>query len=102
MADASGPANVTALTVGTTSQVVSAARPRRCLSIHNQSTTATVYIAFDRPAVAAATAGQFTVGPIGVVGGVAQIWWWDGSGFVPANQINMIASAAATPVTVVE
>jgi hypothetical protein len=104
MTDASGPANVTAVTAGIASSVISAAKPRRYLGIFNQSTTAAVYIAFDRPALAAPTAGQLTLEPIGetpVIGGVPQIEW-DGSGFVPGNQINLVASAAGTPVTLIE
>jgi uncharacterized membrane protein YedE/YeeE len=101
MAGASGPANVTAVTAGIASAVVSAAHPRRYLGIFNQSTTATVYIAFGQPAVAVATAGQLTLLPITTPPGFSSVEW-DGSGFVPGNQINVIASAAATPVTVIE
>jgi hypothetical protein len=101
MTDASGPAVVTAVTAGIASQVVSAAHSRRYLGIFNQSTTASIFIAFDRPAVAVATAGQLTLLPITTPPGFSSIEW-DGSGFVPGNQVNVIASAAATPVTVIE
>jgi hypothetical protein len=101
MTDASGPANVTAVTAGIASAVVSAAHQRRYLAISNQSTTATVYVAFNVPAVAAPTAGQLTLLPITTPPGVSSVVW-DGSAFVPANSINIIASAAATPVTVIE
>jgi hypothetical protein len=100
MSDASGPAVVTAVTAGIASAVVSGAHPRRYLGIFNQSTTATVYVAFDRPAVAAATAGQLTLLPLTTPPGFSSAEW--NGPFVPGNQINAIASAAATPVTVVE
>jgi hypothetical protein len=93
-------AQISGLTIGATNVVASVARPRRFLGIFNQSTTATVYIAFDKPAVAAATAGQLTLEPISATGsGATGFQWID---FVPDNQINLIASAVATPVTLIE
>jgi hypothetical protein len=100
MTDASGPAAVTAVTAGIASAVVSAAHPRRYLGIFNQSTTATVYVAFGQAAVAAATPGQITLLPLTTPPGFSSAEW--NGPFVPGNQINVIASAAATPVTVIE
>jgi hypothetical protein len=98
----SGPAVVTAVTAGIANTVASAAKPRRYLGIFNQSTTASVYVAFDVPAVAAATAGQITLEPVSATGPGASSVQWASDGFVPGNGINIIASAAATPVTVME
>lgn len=96
---------VRAITAGVTNIVASPARARDSLSVLNQSTTATVYIAFDTPAVAAATAGQITLGPIGASGqdpsGTVAIFRGP-MNTVPWNAINIIASAAATPVTILE
>jgi hypothetical protein len=98
-----GPANITALTVGITNLVALPAQNRRYLAILNQSTTAVVYIAFDTPAIAAVagTAGQITLEPITSSGGgqtgFTHFEWM--GGFVPGNQINLIASAPGTPVT---
>lgn len=94
----SGPAVVTPVTAGAADVVASPAKPRRFLAIYNGSTTATVYVAFDVAAVAAATAGQITLPPTGGMAGMVQ---WAGE-FVPANAIHVIASAAATPVTILE
>ena len=54
---------VRAVTAGVANAVASPARQRSYLAILNQSATATVYVAFDVPAVAAAAAGQLTIGP---------------------------------------
>lgn len=104
MSIASGPANVGTVTVGTTSSVASAKKPRRYLGIFNQSMTATVYIAFDQPAVVGAIAGQLTLLPLSTATPqqLPSYLEWDGSGFVPGNQVNLIASTAGTPVTVLE
>jgi hypothetical protein len=98
----SGPAVMTAITAGLANTVASAAKPRRYLGIFNQSTSATVYVAFDTPAVGAATAGQITLEPVSATGPGASSVQWQGDGFIPGNAINIIASAAATPVTVME
>jgi hypothetical protein len=94
---------VTAFTAGAASLVASAGRARNYLGIFNQSTTATIYVAFGQAALAAATAGQLTLGPLGN-SGVASSFVWDGSNFqnVPTQSVNIIASAATTPVTVIE
>jgi hypothetical protein len=91
-----------AISATTGNQVASPMKPRNFLGIYNQSTTATVYVAFDVAAVAAATAGQLTIGPA-VTGGVPDRVVFDGeSGTdVPTGAVNIIASAAA-PVTLVE
>jgi hypothetical protein len=94
---ASGPANVTAFTSVAASAVASAAKPRRYLGIYNQSAD-TVFIAFDRAAVAADTAGQVTLQPLGTVGSSVE---WNGN-FVPSNQVNIIGSAAGALVTILE
>lgn len=100
MTDVSGPAVVGALTVGTTSPAASStAKARRYLGIFNQSATATVYVGFDAAPVAAATAGQLTLLP--ATGANLSSVQWNGS-YVPANAIWLIASAAATPVTLLE
>jgi hypothetical protein len=96
MTAVSGPANVTAVTAGLASAVVSAAHPRRYLGIYNQS-AGLVYVAFDRPAVAAATAGQLTLAAVGAVGANVE---WNGN-FIPGNAISMIAPVAG-PVTLLE
>jgi hypothetical protein len=94
---------VTAVTATGTSQVASAARPRNVLQIYNQSTSATVYIAFDTVAVAAATAGQITLGPLGSGGIPASISWNSTDPTrIPQHAINMIASAGGTQVTILE
>jgi len=94
---------IKAITAGGTNAIVSASRVRNYLGIFNQSITATVYIAFDTAAVAAATAGQLTLGPLGSTG-VPASFVWDGgnSQNVPTQAINMIASAGATTVTIIE
>jgi hypothetical protein len=90
-----------AISATAANQVASPTKARNYLGIFNQSTTATVYAAFDAAAVAAATAGQFTIGPA-VTGGVPSQLVWDGaSGQVPTGALNIIASGAC-PVTVVE
>jgi hypothetical protein len=94
---------IKAITAAGTNAVVSASRMRNYLGIFNQSTTATVYIAFDTAAVAAATAGQLTLGPL-VASSIPASFVWDGgnSQNVPTQAINMIASAGSTPVTIIE
>lgn len=92
-----------AITAGAANVVASPARQRNYLSIQNQSTTATVYVAFDTAAVAAATAGQLTLGPAVAAGQPSVITWMDSNpNSIPWNAINVIASAAATPVTILE
>lgn len=83
--------SVTGVNVGTTSAQVLAAAPRQLLALDNESTTATVACAFG--AVAAInTKGSFTLPP-----GVTRTW---NSYPVPADAVNCIASALATPLTI--
>ena len=79
------------------SQVARPPKARNNLLIANQSATATVYVAFDAAAVAAATAGQLTLQPAAATN-VSSVQF---VGDAPGGAINIIASAAA-PVTVVE
>jgi hypothetical protein len=92
-------AAVYAITASGTNAVARPVLNRRRLGVYNQSTTATVYIAFDVAAVASATAGQVTLLPIS--GASKNFVEWDGD-LVPAGALNMIASAGSTPVTVIE
>jgi hypothetical protein len=62
-----------------------------------------LYVAFDKPAVAAPTAGQLTLESISATGagsGATGFRWTDQ--FVPGNEIHLIASGAGTPVTLIE
>ncbi|MGH9307700.1 MAG: hypothetical protein ACRD0I_12575, partial [Acidimicrobiales bacterium] len=85
----------TAVTVGASSASVIGVGQRYYLALLNQSATATIYCNFDATAaVASATAGQLTISPLsGYV--------WD-TGKIPSNNINCIASAASTPMTVLQ
>jgi hypothetical protein len=95
-------AAVYAITATGTNQVARPAKARNFLGIYNQSTTATVYVAFDAAAVAAATAGQVTLLPI-TGANVSWFAWGPGDAqALPSSAINIIASAAATPVTIIE
>jgi hypothetical protein len=85
----------TAVVVGTSSAQAGGAHNRRHLELLNQSATATIYCTMDgTAAVATPTAGQLTLLPLS---GFA----W-GSGVIPANALNCIASGASTPLTIVE
>jgi hypothetical protein len=86
------------ITAGAANIVALPVRPHEYLGIFNQSITATVYVAFDTPAIAAATAGQVTLLP--VVGANKSSVEFTGNS-VPNGAINVIASAAATPVTII-
>lgn len=101
MAAETKPLNVTALTAGAANLIASPKKGRSYLAIYNQSATATVYIAFDTPAVAAATAGQLTLGPLEATSPLPTSIVWNVPN-VPGNAINIIASAAGTPVTILE
>ena len=90
----SHPATITAVSVGVTSaKALGAAAPagRVLLAIDNESASATVACAFGATA-ALNTAGSFTIPP-----GVTRVW---DDAFIPNDQINCIASAVATPVTI--
>ena len=89
---------VLAVTAGAANAVALPVRVRPYLGVFNQSVTATVYVAFDAPAVAAATAGQITLLP--VVGANKSSIEFTGAE-CPSGAVNIIASAAATPVTVI-
>jgi hypothetical protein len=82
---------VTAAAVGTSSATVLAPGARRLLAIDNESTTATIACAFGA-AAAINTAGSFTIPP-----GQTRMWK---DYPVPADAVNCIANAAATPATV--
>jgi hypothetical protein len=85
----------TPITVGTSSAQAGSAHQRRHLEVLNQSATATVYCTLDGgTAVAAPTAGHITLPPLS-----GFVW---GTGIVPANALNCIATGATTPVTIVE
>lgn len=92
---ASGAATVTSVTVGTAA--VTAAIPksvyrRTFLSISNESATATVAFSLGSTTPAINTAGSWTLA-------AGASYRWDGS-FVPMDQVNLIASASSTPVTI--
>jgi hypothetical protein len=101
MAAETKPLNIIAFTAGAASAVATPKKGRTYLGIQNQSTTATIYIAFDTAAVAAATAGQITLGPLSAAASMPSSAVWNVPN-VPGNAINIIASAAATPVTILE
>lgn len=90
---------VTALTASGTNAVARPSKMRSYLGIFNQSATATVYIAFDTAAVAAATAGQITLLP---VSGANKSFVEFSGQEAPNGAINIIASASSTPVTVID
>jgi hypothetical protein len=89
---------VTASGTNQTGTALGIPRASSYLGIFNQSVAATVYVAFDTPAVAAATAGQLTLLP--ATGGNLSFALFR-SGEVPRGVLNIIASAGGTPVTVV-
>jgi hypothetical protein len=86
------------ITAGVGNIVALGVRPHEYLGIFNQSITATVYVAFDTAAVAAATAGQITLLP--VVGANKSSVEFTGNS-VPNGAVNVIASAAGTPLTII-
>ncbi len=86
------PGSFTPVTVGTGSaKAMDAATRRSYLALLNQSSTATVACNFGGTAVING-AGSVTLGPLGG-------FVWD-VGFVPPDQINCIASASSTPLTI--
>ena len=90
---------VTAITASGTNAVARAAKVRTYLGIFNQSATATVYVAFDTAATAAATAGQITLLPIsGANKSCVEFYGPE----APNGAVNIIASASSTPVTVID
>lgn len=92
----------TAVSVTTASVQVRPAMSRNFLGFYNQSATAVVYVAFDTAAVAAPTAGQFTIGPQNPGGNDVQrsALVIAGPG-TPHGAINIIGSAAGQ-LTIVE
>jgi hypothetical protein len=81
-----------AVTVGTTSQqILPPQSNRKTLSVCNESTSAQIAIAFGATAAALNSAGSYTIPS----GGCAD---WSFT-FVPPDAVNVIASAAGTPVT---
>jgi hypothetical protein len=91
----SAPFAASPASVGTSSAQVSSAHTRRHLEFQNQSGTATIYCTLDgSAAVGGPTAGQITLPPLS-----GYAW---GTGLVPANAINCIATGAATPLTILE
>lgn len=92
VAPASGSVTVTAATVGVASASVLAAGTRKYLFMQNVSATASVACRPDNGTAALNTAGSFMLTP----GGSRT---WEGSA-TPNGQINCIASAASTPVTI--
>lgn len=93
---ATRPAVTTPVTAGIASAQALGAQTRDYLMIANVSATATIYVAFTIAAVVNG-AGSFVLGP----GAVIQWVGGDGAAFVPSDAINIIASAAATPVTII-
>lgn len=95
---------VTGFIASGTSAVARPARQRNFLAILNQSDVDTLFVAFDRPAAAAPTAGQLTIGPINP--GVAQAETpgavFRGIDATPWQAINIISSGTGTPVTILE
>jgi hypothetical protein len=89
------------ITAGAANIVARPATTRTFLGIYNQSATATVYIAFDTPAVAAATAGQLTLLPA-VSTNMSSAVFFSDYGNTPGGALNIIASTDATPVTIIE
>jgi len=95
----SGPAMVASASVGTTAGQVFPASPagRVFLKVCNESTTASVAIAFGTATPALNAGGSFTLPSMPASGAPSCLTWH--SGFVPNDAINAVASAAATPVT---
>lgn len=93
---------ITAFTAGVASAQAVPFRQRKSLSVLNQSQTATIYIAFDAAAVAAPTAGQITLGPLGATGQSPNASGFQIPSDPPWSAVNIISSAAATPVTLLE
>jgi hypothetical protein len=90
------PYTKVAVTVGTGSaRVLNQNNSRTHLELYNQSATATIYCTVDgTAAVAAATAGQITIPPL-----AGQVW---GTGQLPSNEFNCIATASSTPLTILQ
>lgn len=91
-------ATIYPITAGAANTVAVPMQQRQYLGVFNQSATATVYVAFDVAAVAAATAGQITLQPATATNISSVQFIGPGT---PFSAVNIIASAAATPVTVV-
>lgn len=92
---ATRPAVTTNVTAGVASAQALAAQPRDYLMIANVSAAATIYVAFTQ-AAAVNGAGSIVIGP-----GLNIQWPSSDYGYVPSDAINIIASAAATPVTII-
>lgn len=93
---ATRPAVTTAVSAGVASAQALAAQPRDYLMIANVSATATIYVAFAQ-AAAVNGAGSIVIGP-----GANIVWSLaEAGGLVPSDAINIIASAATTPVTII-
>jgi hypothetical protein len=92
----------TAFTAGATSGQAVPARPRKFLGIYNQSGSNTLDVAFDQPAVTVQTAGQMSIAAQGTPQTTFSWASWSGEGAVPSGAVNIIASGANTPVTIVE
>lgn len=90
----SGTGGFYAVTAGTSSSTALAAavHNRTLIAIDNESASASIAVCFGSCTPALNTAGSFTIPP-------GQTRTWRGP-YVPADQINVIASAASTPVTV--
>lgn len=89
---------VTASGTNQTFTALSVPKASTYLGVFNQSTSATVYLAVDTTAAAAATAGQITLLPV-TGANKSFVEWSDGA--TPTGVVNIIASAGSTPVTVV-
>ncbi len=83
------------ITVGAASAVAQAVRGRKYLALLNQSSTATISCTIDGTTAVLNAAGTITLLPYaGYV--------FDNTGFVPNTAITCIASAADTPLTLIE
>ena len=87
---------VYAITATGTNQVARPAKARSFLGIYNPSANI-LYVAFDAPAVAAATAGQITI-----PAGLSTTWGPGDAQAIPSGALNFIASAGGTACTVIE
>lgn len=95
-----GGLTVTAVSAGTASAQAVGANPRRYLMISNESASASVAFAFGASATAALnTGGSITLGP---APGPGSAYEYKYPSLVPDDAIQMIASAASTPVTIIE